>query len=187
MKLCKPIISAKQSVFVVVSTVLLALVSYLGTLYNPAHTRVFVLIASVFVFAGLFLLYRYTFTEFVYALSEDGFAVRKSVGEKGATVMEVELSAVERVCTAAEYKRLKKKPKKLSYNQNLSPLLEAYVICKKGEKRYALRIEPNEPFLALLLEAVDRNRKNGGEAKEKPLEREGDGSKEQKKKERKTK
>lgn len=166
MKLCKPIISAKQSVFVVVSTVLLALVSYLGTLYNPAYTKIFVLIASVFVFIGVLVLYRYTFTEFVYVLSEDGFAVRRKVGEKGATVMEIELSAVEKVCTAAEYKKLENKPKKISYNQNLSPLMEAYIICKKGEKRYALRIEPNEPFLALLLEGVDRNKKGSEEQNE---------------------
>lgn len=157
-KLCKPYRSPKQAVFIIVFTAVFVLISAATARYFPDIALYLRLTGGALLLLGAVLLFRFTMTEYVYALSGNVFSVRRINGFTESTVFSLELSSDTELYTKAEFKK-KTTAGGTSYRQNLTAST-AYLVYKRGSKRRYVEIEPNAEFFALLKKEIDENKKD---------------------------
>lgn len=153
MKLCKPYRSPLQAMFIMVFTAIFVLLSAYMIPYFPDLAIYLRLTGGMFLFLGAYLLFRYTLTEFVYALSDGVFSVHRIIGLGERRILTLELTEKTELYTKKEFKRIKTKGGK-SYRQNLTAATAFFVYEHKGEKRY-IEFEPNAEFYAILKKAIE--------------------------------
>lgn len=156
-KLYKPYRSPLQAAFIIAFTAVFVLVGAATARYFPEYRLYLRLIGGVGLLVGAGVLLRFTAVEYVYALSDGEFSVRRRVGFTESTVFSLELNDKVKLYTKAEL-RGKKKPKTASYRQNLSAAT-AYIVYERGGKRLAAEIEPSAEFYYMIKAAID-NRSN---------------------------
>lgn len=157
MKLCKPYRSPLQAVFIVVFTAVFVMISAVLARYFPDIAVYLRLAGGVFLLAGVVLLFRYTMTEYVYALSESDFSVRCTTGFAEKEVFSVELDEKSCLYTKAEFSKLKIKRASSggrSYRQNLTAA-SAFLVYEVGGKKRWVEIEPNIEFFSILKNRID--------------------------------
>lgn len=156
MKLCKPYRSPLQAVFIMVFTAVFVLMTAFIVPYFYDIALYLRLLGGVFFLCGTVLMFRYTVTEFVYALSEDTLTVRRIIGLSNRAVATVELTEETRLYTKAEFKKIKTAGGK-SYRQNLTAST-AFLVYEKNGKKYHLEFEPNVEFYELVRKALQDKR-----------------------------
>ncbi len=148
MKLMKPLRSGLQSVFILVFTVLLVLISAECVRLFPQHSLFFRLVGAVSLALGAALECRYCLTEYIYAVDGNVFSVRRRLGFYERTVFSRELKRTDRLLSKAEFKKTKRKAQ--SYRQNLTAVC-AYLVFDKD----AVEFEPNEAFYSIIKKALE--------------------------------
>ena len=157
MKLCKPYRSPLQAVFIMVFTAVFVLLSAYMLPYFPDIAVYLRLTGGVFLLLGAFLLFRYTMTEFVYALSEGTFTVRRIIGMHESMIISIPLTDKTSLYTKKEFKKIKTAGGK-SYRQNLTAST-AFLVFEKSGKKYYVEFEPNPEFFALVKKEIDDKNK----------------------------
>lgn len=156
-KLYKPYRSPLQAAFILAFTAVFVLVGAATARYFPEVRLYLRLVGGVGLLIGAGVLIRFTALEYVYALSDDEFSVRRKVGFTESTVFSLELNDKVRLYTKAELKG-EKKPKVTSYRQNLSAAT-AYIVYERGGKKLAAEIEPSAEFYFMIKEVIDKQSK----------------------------
>lgn len=154
MKMMKPKRCPKQALFILMMTVLLVLLSAYSIQSAPQLSLYFRLIGGVALAVGAALLFRYTMTTFVYVIEENVFSVRRSVGFAERTVFSRELKKGDKILDKAAMKKLKGR-KTLGFRQNLSARC-SYVVFSPDAAPLCVEIEPNEPFVLILQDAIKK-------------------------------
>ncbi len=153
MKLCKPYRSPLQAVFIMVFTAVFVLLTAFIIPYFPDIAIYLRLTGGVFLILGVYLLFRYTMTEFVYALSDGVFSVRRITGFYESKLISVELTDKTKLYTKKEFKSVKTDSGK-SYRQNLTAAT-AFLVIEKAGKKYYIEFEPNLEFYALMKNEIE--------------------------------
>ncbi len=150
MKMMKPLRSGLQSVFILVFTILLVLVSAECVRLYPQYGVYFRLVGAASLALGAALEYRYCLTEYVYCIDGSVFSVRRKVGFYERTVFSRELGKSDKLLTKAEFKKLRRKC--ISHRQNLTAR-SAYLVFAKD----AVEFEPNDAFFSIVKEALEKS------------------------------
>ncbi len=156
MKLCKPLRSPRQAVFIMVFTVLMVVLTAFLVPRFPEVALYLRLLGGTFLFIGSYLLFRYTMTEFVYTLQDGVFTVRRIIGFSERTLVSIELTEAVFLYTKAEFRQVKTSGGK-SLRQNLTAATAFIVYEKNGKKRH-LEFEPNFEFYCLLKNALEEKK-----------------------------
>ena len=153
MKLCKPLRSPAQSVLILAATGALSLISVAVSRLLPGFDLYFQVASAAFLALGVALLYRYSFTEFVYVLSDRTLTVRRILGKRDEAVFSVELCEGMILCRGKAELKKQGCSGGVSYRQNLSAF-SAYIVYEKDSRRLYAEFEPNGAFYALVEEAM---------------------------------
>ena len=109
--------------------------------------------------------YRYSITEMEYEIFDGSFSVIKVVGQKRTVVCSLSLSTAIMLIPKAEYTEKLKAGQmpvinsRYNFNQNMK--CKSYVyICEFNGKTIMVEFEPNEIFVRVMLEEIERAKKN---------------------------
>ncbi len=156
MKLCKPLRSPRQAMFIIVFTVLMVVLTAFLVPRFPDVALYLRLLGGTFLLVGAYLLFRYTMTEFVYTLQGDVFTVRRIIGFSERAVVSIELAETVSLYTKAEFRKVKTNGGK-SLRQNLTAAT-AFMVYERNGKKHYLEFEPNYEFYCLLKNALDNKK-----------------------------
>jgi hypothetical protein len=143
----------------ILSTAALSTGAFFGALsaVYPYAQRVFLCFAVVSIFAGVMLLARYCFTEYVYTLEEDTLTVTEKRGVRIRTCARLRLSEMDSAVLVRrkDFKRPKASAKVYDYRPCLLPHESAVItvtdpdLCE-GRERIVILLSPDEKMLHLL-------------------------------------
>lgn len=111
------------------------------------------------------LVVRYTLSEMEYEISDGSFSVRKTVGNKSQTVCSLDLSTAISLTPKSEYDEKVKSEKlpyinmRYNYNQNIRCKSSYVYVAEFNQKTIAVEFEPNEPFIEVMLEEIEKAKK----------------------------
>lgn len=108
---------------------------------------------------GISMLIRYVLTDYLYAIENGHFAVRKINGKKSVWVADIPLTDVSDFpLTPEQYRRYCEengKKRTFSFIKNLDSSDEYYLRCRLNGEEYVLRLELSEPFYKGLCKAIE--------------------------------
>jgi len=163
---CKPLRSVKQTAFMMITFVVLALATGFLSVFGPelglpaAVGRIpFGIVLAV----ALYYMIRYSLADMEYELSADTLTIVKTVGRRRIVMGALDLSMTVALVSKAEYKENKQKYGKINhyFNYRQNPFGDGMIyIFEFGGNKALLKFEPNEPFTAKLREAIDNCKKD---------------------------
>lgn len=130
-----------------------------------SYKWIFELLLIIVLSAGIMAVYRYSMTEMEYEIFDGSFSVIKVVGQKRTVVCSLSLSTAIMLIPKAEYTEKIKAGQmpvinsRYNFNQNMK--CKSYVyICEFNGKTIMVEFEPNEIFVRVMLEEIERAKKN---------------------------
>lgn len=163
---CKPLRSVKQTAFMMITFVVLALCTGALSVYGT-ELGIPVVIGriafGIVMIAALYYMIKYSLMEIEYELSADTLTIIKTVGRRRTVMGALDLSMTVALISKAEYKENKQKYGRINhyFNYRQNPFGDGmiYIFEFSGNKAL-LKFEPNEPFTAKLREAIDNCKKD---------------------------
>ena len=167
---CKPERNVRQAVLLLVVSIAVTIGAFALALYLPAYEGIIRFIGFLLAALAIYVIVRFTMTEMEYTLDNGTFVITKIVGNKRTDQGVLDLADTIALVTREEY-RAQGLNKNLSticnYSQNLGGKHWFYVFEFAG-KRAVIEFEPNDAFVAIFREEIERaisgGRGNGGGA-----------------------
>ena len=161
---CKPIRSGKQTAAMIITFALLALLTGILATYGLSMGIPLIvgrLSFGVVLSVALYYMIKYTLADIEYELSADTLSIIKTVGRKRTVMGALDLKMSVDLVDKDEFKKNKEKYGKIArnfnYRQNPFGGGTVYVFTF-SDQTYSIDFEPNEPFIKLLKEAIERNK-----------------------------
>ena len=159
---CKPERNAKQAVLLLGGSVLLTVGTFaLGIVFSK-YRGVINLIALLIFILAIYVIIRFTMTEMEYTLADGSFTITKIVGNKRTDQGSLDLSTTIDLVTKEEYlaKGYNKGQRVFcNYSQNLGGK-HWYYVCEFAGKRAVVEFEPNDTFLAIMKDEIEKAKDN---------------------------
>lgn len=168
MYICKPERNVAQTRLLLVTCVVVTLSIFIASTIVPAYSALVEFCGYISLVASILLVYRYSMTEFEYAVTDCDFTITRIVGNKRTPVCSIALETAIDVYEKSEYVKLPRSEKgitKYSLNQNM--FAKSFVfLCEFNERRAMIEFEPNIQFVMILKSAIKdaRQRSENGES-----------------------
>lgn len=163
---CKPERNVRQVVLLLLVSVVATVGTFALALYLPGQAGVIRFIGFLLAALAIYVIVRFTMTEMEYTLDNGTFVITKIVGNKRTEQGVLDLADSIALVTREEY-RARGLNKNLSticnYSQNIGGKHWFYVF-EFGGKRAVIEFEPNDTFVAIFQEEIERA-KSGGSGK----------------------
>lgn len=161
---CKPERNVRQVVFLLVASIVLTVGTFALANYLPRQAGIIRFIGFLLTALALYIIVRFTMTEMEYTLDNGTFVITKIVGNKRTEQGVLDLADTVALVTREEY-RAQGLHKNLStvcnYSQNIGGKHWFYVFEFAG-KRAVIEFEPNDAFVAIFREEIERAKSGGG-------------------------
>ncbi|NLN55530.1 MAG: hypothetical protein GX148_04420 [Clostridiales bacterium] len=162
---CKPERNPKQVTLIMLTFVTAFIATAVLVCSVNSYKWIFELLLIIVLSAGIMAVYRYSMTEMEYEIFDGSFSVIKVVGQKRTVVCSLSLSTAIMLIPKAEYTEKLKAGQmpvinsRYNFNQNMK--CKSYVyICEFNGKTIMVEFEPNEIFVRVMLEEIERAKKN---------------------------
>lgn len=162
---CKPERNPKQVTLIMLTFVTAFIATAVLVCSVNSYKWIFELLLIIVLSAGIMAVYRYSMTEMEYEIFDGSFSVIKVVGQKRTVVCSLSLSTAIMLIPKAEYTEKIKAGQmpvinsRYNFNQNMK--CKSYVyICEFNGKTIMVEFEPNEIFVRVMLEEIERAKKN---------------------------
>lgn len=159
---CKPERNVRQIVLLLTVSILLTVGVFVLATFWPANAGIIRFIGFFCIVICIYILFRFTMTEMEYTLCDGNFTITKIVGSKRTVQGVLDLADSIALVTKEEY-REKGYNKNLStvcnYSQNLGSNHWYYVFEFEG-KRASVEFEPNDIFVAIFKEEIEKAKNN---------------------------
>ncbi len=161
---CKPERNPTQVkiIFAVCILLLLAVVIVANTV--KAYKWAFELLLIGLGTAAIAVVYRYSMSEMEYEVGNGDFNVYKKVGQKVTLVCSLDLSTAVTLIPKSEFEE-KKAAKAIpfinvryNFNQNIRCKSSYVYVCEFNGKTVSVEFEPNEPFVVIMLEEIEKSK-----------------------------
>ncbi|HBL84470.1 MAG: hypothetical protein A2Y17_10105 [Clostridiales bacterium GWF2_38_85] len=165
MILCKPERNSKNTYCVIFVFSLLGISMWIFSSTFQYLKWVFQLILILSAVAAIYLIIRYTMTQYVYQLSLTDLIITKTVGNKTTTVCSLDLAESKLlVSKQAFYEKNMEKDvgyihNKFNFCQNLNCECYYYIYSFR-DKNYLIKFEPNEVFVRAMKENIGNIKKD---------------------------
>lgn len=160
MYLCKPERNVAQTRLLLFTCVIVTLSIFIASTIVPAYNALVEFCGYISLIASILLVYRYSMTEFEYAVTDSDFTITRIVGNKRTPVCCVALETAIDVYEKEDYAKLPRGEKgitKYSLNQNM--FAKSFVfLCEFNERRAMIEFEPNIQFVMILKSAIKEAR-----------------------------
>lgn len=132
----------------------------------PAFGSIVRLAAFFIICITIMLMVRYSLSEYEYAVDGESFSVTRITGRRRTVVCSLSLATAEKLLPVKEYRELPASERaiiKYSLCQNMRA--DSYVfLCDFNGRRTMVEFEPNEAFVKILRDQIDKARGGGGNA-----------------------
>lgn len=162
---CKPERNPKQVTLIMLTFITAFIATAVLVCSVNSYKWIFELLLIIVLSAGIMAVYRYSMTEMEYEIFDGSFSVIKVVGQKRTVVCSLSLSTAIMLIPKAEYTEKLKAGQmpvinsRYNFNQNMK--CKSYVyICEFNGKTIMVEFEPNEIFVRVMLEEIERAKKN---------------------------
>lgn len=160
---CKPERNVRQVVLLLLVSAAMTIGVFALALYLPEHAGIIRFIAFLLAVIAIYFIIRFTMTEMEYTLDNGTFVITKIVGNKRTDQGILDLADTVALVTREEY-RAQGYGKNLStfcnYSQNIGGKHWFYVFSFAG-KRAVIEFEPNDAFVAIFREEIERAKSGG--------------------------
>ena len=130
----------------------------------PAYGSVVRLAAFLAICVTIMLMVRYSLSEYEYEADGESFSVTRITGRRRTVMCCLNLATAQKLLPKKEYRELPASERaiiKYSLCQNIRA--DSYVfLCDFNGRRTMVEFEPNEAFVKILRDQMDKARKNGG-------------------------
>ena len=153
---CKPERNVKQIFLLLITSIVLTVGAFSVGVY--LQNGLVKLLGWLFLIAAIYLLFRYSLTEVEYTLDNGTFIITKIVGTKRTEQGSLDLADTVALIPKAEYRQKKMRRETTTYcnySQNIGGNRWCY-ICEFGEKKATIEFEPNNAFVALFKEEIEK-------------------------------
>ena len=161
---CKPERNPAQvkMIFFVCIILLFAVVIVANTV--KAYKWMFELLLIGLGTAAIAVVYRYSMSEMEYEVGNGDFNVYKKVGQKVSLVCSLDLSTAVTLIPKSEFTE-KQASKEIpfvnvryNFNQNIRCKSSYVYVCEFNGKTASVEFEPNEPFILIMLEEIEKSK-----------------------------
>lgn len=156
MYICKPERNVAQTRLLIITCVVVTLSIFIASTVVPAYNAVVEFCGFISLMASILLVYRFSLTEFEYAVTDCDFTVTKVVGNKRTPMCCIALETAVDIYEKSDYDALPRNEKaitKYSLNQNM--FAKSYVfLCEFNDRRAMIEFEPNIQFVMILKNAI---------------------------------
>ena len=156
MYICKPERNVAQTRLLIITCVVVTLSIFIASTVVPAYNAVVEFCGFISLMASILLVYRFSLTEFEYAVTDCYFTVTKVVGNKRTPMCCIALETAVDIYEKSDYDALPRNEKaitKYSLNQNM--FAKSYVfLCEFNDRRAMIEFEPNIQFVMILKNAI---------------------------------
>ena len=156
MFVCKPERNVAQTRLLLLTCVVVTLSIFIVSTVVPAYNGLVEFCGFVSLMVSILLVYRFSMTEFEYAVNDCDFTITRIVGNKRTPVCCVAIESAIGIYEKSDYVKLPKNEKgitKYSLNQNM--FAKSYVfLCEFNGRRASIEFEPNAPFVMIIKNAV---------------------------------
>lgn len=163
---CKPERNVRQVVLLLAVSILLTVGTFALAVFLPEQAGIIRFIGFLLAAVSLYVIIRFTMTEMEYTLDNGSFVITKIIGNKRTDQGVLDLADTIALVTREEY-RAQGLNKNLSticnYSQNIGGKHWFYVF-EFGGKRAVIEFEPNDAFVAIFKEEIERAKSGGGGA-----------------------
>ena len=167
MYICKPERNVAQTRLLLLTCAVVTLSIFFISTVVPAYNSLVETFGFLSLVISILLVYRYSMSEFEYAVTDCDFTVTRIVGNKRTPVCCIALETAIDLYEKSDYVKLPKQEKaitKYSLNQNM--FAKSYVfLCDFNERRAMIEFEPNVQFVMILKNAI-KNAKQQSENSE---------------------
>ena len=130
----------------------------------PAFGSIVRLAAFLLICVTIMLMVRFSLSEYEYAVDGESFSVTRITGRRRTVMCSLSLATAEKLLPAKEYRELPAAERaiiKYSLCQNIRA--DSYVfLCDFNGRRTMVEFEPNEAFVKILRDQMDKARREGG-------------------------
>lgn len=156
MYICKPERNVALTRLLIITCVVVTLSIFIASTVVPAYNAVVEFCGFISLMASILLVYRFSLTEFEYAVTDCDFTVTKVVGNKRTPMCCIALETAVDIYEKSDYDVLPRNEKaitKYSLNQNM--FAKSYVfLCEFNDRRAMIEFEPNIQFVMILKNAI---------------------------------
>ena len=156
MYICKPERNVAQTRLLIITCVVVTISIFIASTVVPAYNAVVEFCGFISLMASILLVYRFSLTEFEYAVTDCDFTVTKVVGNKRTPMCCIALETAVDIYEKSDYDALPRNEKaitKYSLNQNM--FAKSYVfLCEFNDRRAMIEFEPNIQFVMILKNAI---------------------------------
>lgn len=156
MYICKPERNVAQTRLLIITCVVVTLSIFIASTVVPAYNAVVEFCGFISLMVSILLVYRFSLTEFEYAVTDCDFTVTKVVGNKRTPMCCIALETAVDIYEKSDYDALPRNEKaitKYSLNQNM--FAKSYVfLCEFNDRRAMIEFEPNIQFVMILKNAI---------------------------------
>lgn len=160
---CKPERNVRQAVLLLAVSIVLTVGTFALANFLPEQAGIIRFIGFLLAALALYVIIRFTMTEMEYTLDNGTFVITKIVGNKRTDQGVLDLADTVALVTREEY-RAQGLNKNLSticnYSQNIGGKHWFYVF-EFGGKRAVIEFEPNDAFVAIFREEIERAKSGG--------------------------
>lgn len=159
---CKPERNAKQAVLLMGGSILLTIGTFALGIVLFQYRGIINLIALLVAAIAIYTIIRFTMTEMEYTVADGTFVITKVVGSKRTDQGSLDLASTIDLVTKEEYlAKGYNKGQRFFYNyaQNISGK-HWYYVCEFAGKRAVVEFEPNEAFLAIMKDEIEKAKNN---------------------------
>lgn len=160
---CKPERNVRQAVLLLVVSIVLTVGTFALANFLPQQAGIIRFIGFLLAILALYVIIRFTMTEMEYTLDNGSFVITKIVGNKRTVQGVLDLADTVALVTREEYREqgLNKNLSTIcNYSQNIGGKHWFYVF-EFGGKRAVIEFEPNEAFVAIFHEEIERAKSGG--------------------------
>lgn len=158
MYICKPERNVAQTRLLLFTCVIVTLSLFFASTVVPAYNAVVEFCGYISLMISILLVYRFSITEYEYAVIDGDFSVTKTVGNKRTPICCIALETAIGLYEKSDYVKLPRAEKgitKYSLNQNM--FAKSYVfLCEFNEKRAMIEFEPNPEFVCIVKNEIKR-------------------------------
>ncbi len=173
---CKPERNVRQVILLLAGSILLTVGTFALAVLFPVQGGLIRFIGILLSAVCIYVVIRFTMTEMEYTLDNGTFIITKTVGSKRTEQGALDLADTVALVTREEYRKqgLNKNLSVIcNYSQNIGGKHWFYV-CRFGEKRAVIEFEPNDAFVAIFRDEIERAKKDPP-SNQAPSDRTGDG------------
>ncbi|MGI6716204.1 MAG: hypothetical protein ACOX3X_03275 [Eubacteriales bacterium] len=162
---CKPERNPRQVTLIMLTFVTAFIATAVLRCSISGYNWIFELLLIIVVSLGIMIVYRYSMTEMEYEVANGSFSVIKVVGQKRTQVCSLSLATAIMLIPKEEYAEKAKNGEipyintRYNFNQNLKCKSYVYISEFNG-KTILVEFEPNEIFVRVMLEEIERAKKD---------------------------